>query len=91
MPNINYLYFRTEPWEGSKLVCVGYTVELVGFQLVASLSVHICTGPVDRKLGREIVAGKIAKGKTFEVVVLPKRIMASIILGAKYFLLSRER
>jgi hypothetical protein len=30
-------------------------------------------------------------GKTFEIVTVPHRLKESIILGAKYFLLTRER
>lgn len=67
------------------LYCVGYTVDEDG---IASITVHKSVG---RSLARAVIAQKHAAGKTFEIVTVPHRLEESIILGAKYFLLTRER
>jgi hypothetical protein len=75
------------PPASAGLVCVGYTVDAEG---VASIAVHKL-GKLGRVMGKQIVTGKILAGKTFEIVTVPHRLEQSIILGAKYFLLTRER
>lgn len=82
-------YLQELPPKGSPDVdgvAVGYVVE----GDVAALTCHIMRGDsFDREIGRQACRGKYAKGKTFEVQILPKAVEESVILGAKYFLLSR--
>lgn len=71
------------------LYCVGYdTISTING--IASITV-VPVGSQTRAMCKEVVKGKHAAGKTFEVVFVPHRLKESIILGAKYFLLTRER
>lgn len=86
-PAISFAFFRANPYSRhAPLYCVGYTVDGNG---VASITVGKAT--YDRITGRQAVARKMKAGKTFEIVTVPHRLEESIILGAKYFLLTRER
>lgn len=71
-----------------ELLCVGYST--TDASNIASISVFP-VGSKSRELCKEIVRGKHAAGKTFEIVTVPHRVAESVVLGAKYFLLTRER
>lgn len=103
-PKLQYLFFRRDPrqypstpsrhpyfdfWNQTDLICVGYdTISTING--IASITVAP-VGSQTRAMCKEVVKGKHAAGKTFEIVTVPHRLKESIILGAKYFLLTRER
>jgi hypothetical protein len=90
-PPLRFIFFRYEMWPGSaggELYCVGYHPPL--WSDTVSITVFPI-GSKSRELCKEVVRGKHAVGKTFEIVTVPHRLEESVVLGAKYFLLTRER
>lgn len=86
-PALRFIFFRADPYyQFAPLYCAGYTV---GGNGVASITIHQADS--GRVLARQAVVRKMKAGKTFEIVTVPHRLEESIILGAKYFLLTRER
>lgn len=84
---LQFTFFRPEYSEVDEGVCVGY--RLLEGRTVAEITVHHMKSGFRRELCRTIVTGKAKAGKCYEIVIHPEAPEESVVLGAKFFLLTR--
>lgn len=86
-PEVQFLFFRPDFAPTTEGVCVGYRVN--AHKNVAEITVHHMKKGFTRGIARTAVSGKAKAGKCYEIVVVPQAVEASVVLGAKFFLLTR--